>query len=208
MIKVNLALKKHGVGIVAREKGSSFNLSALSSGLNTDFLRDPLFRKVGLVVVVAIMATYLLSGFKDDEVQKLDDVLTKTNAVNAKISAELAKTKGYEDLKKQIDADETTLRTKLNTIKKLIVDRQIPPKLLTSLSSGIPGDLWLSELSMDEKELRIKGFALGYTQITDLLKTLGESEFLVEPKLVDSKQTKDGISGQEMANFELSAKKK
>jgi len=208
MIKINLALKKHGVGIIPREKGAGFNFGALSSGMNTDFVKDPLFRKFGLVLVVAIMATYLLDGFKDDELKKLDDLLAKTNEANAKISAQLTKTKGYEGLKKQIDADETTLRTKLDTIKKLITDRQIPPKLMASLSTGTPSELWLSELSMDEKELKLKGYALGYTQITEFLKALGENEFLSDPKLVDSKQTRDSITGQEMANFELSAKKK
>lgn len=208
MIKINLALKKHGVGIIPREKGAGFNFKALSSGMNTDFVKDPLFRKFGLVLVVAIMATYLLDGFKDDELKKLDDLLAKTNEANAKISAQLTKTKGYEGLKKQIDADETTLRTKLDTIKKLITDRQIPPKLMASLSTGTPSELWLSELSMDEKELKLKGYALGYTQITEFLKALGENEFLSDPKLVDSKQTRDSITGQEMANFELSAKKK
>jgi Tfp pilus assembly protein PilN len=208
MIKINLALKKHGVGIIPREKGAGFNFKGLSGGMNTDFVKDPLFRKFGLVVVVAIMATYLLDGFKDDELKKLDDLLAKTNEANAKIAAQLTKTKGYEGLKKQIDTDETTLRTKLDTIKKLILDRQIPPKLMASLSTGIPSELWLSDLSMDEKELRLKGYALGYTQITEFLKALGENEFLSDPKLVDSKQTRDSITGQEMANFELSAKKK
>jgi hypothetical protein len=208
MIKINLALKKHAVGLAGKDKGAGIDLRALSSGFNTDMVRDPLFRKLGLVIVVAIMATYLLDGFKDDEVKKADDVLIKVNESNAKLSAELAKTKGYETLKKQIDADETTLRTKLDTIKKLITDRQIPPKLMASLSAGIPSEVWLSEMSVDEKELKLKGYAAGYAQITDFFKMLNENEFLTDVKLVDSKQTKDPITGNEMASFELSAKKK
>jgi Tfp pilus assembly protein PilN len=208
MIKINLALRKHAVGLAGREKGAGFDLRVLSGGMNADMIKDPLVRKLGLVVVVAVMATYLLGGFKDDELKKADDVLTKVNEANAKLSVELTKAKGYENLKKQIDADETTLRTKLDTIKKLIADRTVPPKLMASLSAGIPSEVWLSEMSVDEKELKIKGYATGYAQITDFFKNLNENEFLTDVKLVDSKQTKDPVTGNDMASFELSARKK
>ena len=85
----------------------------------------------------------------------------------------LAKTAGYEAQKKQFDADEELIKTKLATIQKLMADRAEPPKLLMSFSGSIPKDVWFQEFDMNSSEVKIKGASLGFDPVTDFMKALG-----------------------------------
>jgi Tfp pilus assembly protein PilN len=216
MIKINLASKKQavtaqGAGAAPKRAGFDFkkiNLDTIRDNLSFEFLKDPQTRKLLLVVVVGIMCYVALDTYETEQVKKQDDILVQINADNAKLSAELAKTKGYEAIKLEIDTDEKILKTKLDTIKTLIADRQVPPKLLLALSNDIPSETWLSEFTITDKELKLKGSSTGYGQITDFMKMLGESEYLTDVKLVNSRQEKDPSNGMDLASFELSAKRK
>jgi Tfp pilus assembly protein PilN len=217
MIKINLASKKQAVtaqgGAGTAPKRSGFDLKKLDletirDNLSFEFLKDPQTRKLLLVVVVGIMCYVALDTYETDLVKKQEDLLVQANVDNAKLTAELAKTKGYEAIKLEIDTDEKILRTKLDTIKSLIAERQIPPKILLALSNDIPSETWLSEFAITDKDLKLKGSATGYGQITDFMKMLGESEYLTDVKLVNSKQEKDSTNGMDLASFELSAKRK
>jgi Tfp pilus assembly protein PilN len=217
MIKINLASKKQavvaqGAGIAAPKRAGfdfkKIDLDTIRDNLSFEFLKDPQTRKLLLVVVVSIMCYFALDTYETEQVKKQDDILVQINADNLKLSAELAKTKGYEAIKLEIDTDEKILKTKLDTIKTLIAERQVPPKLLLALSNDIPSETWLSEFAIVDKDLRLKGSATGYGQITDFMKMLGESEYLTDVKLVNSKQEKDPSNGMDLASFELSAKRK
>jgi Tfp pilus assembly protein PilN len=220
VIKINLALKKQSaVTNTPASAGSEsnrnpfaslskFDLKSLKTFVNPELLKDPKIRKFSLVIVICAIAAFSVSTYEASQVQKLDDTLTKINADNMKLAGEVAKTKGYEAIKVQLDKDEQILRTKLDTIKKLITDRQIPPKLLLALSNDIPSQLWLSSCVLTDKEIKVAGSAVGYDQIADFVKNLGESELLTDVKLVSSKQDKDANTGIEIATFELSAKRK
>jgi Tfp pilus assembly protein PilN len=219
MIKVNLASKKQAVVAQGPQADGvkkpafsfslkSLDLNAIKDKISLDLVKDPQTRKLLLVVAVSALAYFALDSYEADLVQKQEDILTQVNAENAKLTADLAKTKGYEAIKLEIDADEKVLRTKLDTIKSLINDRQVPPKLLLALSNDIPSETWLSECVLSEKDLKLTGSSVGYTQITDFMKMLNESEYLTEVKLVNSRQEKDQTTGIDIANFELSAKRK
>jgi Tfp pilus assembly protein PilN len=217
MIKINLASKKQAVtaqgAAGAAPKRPSFDfkkidLDTIRDNLSFEFLKDPQTRKLLLVAVVSIMCYLALDGYEADLVKKQDDILVQITSDNLKLSAELAKTKGYEAIKLEIDTDEKILRTKLDTIKSLIAERQIPPKLLLALSNDIPSETWLSEFAITDKDLKLKGSSTGYGQISDFMKMLGESEYLTDVKLISSRQEKDPTNGMDLASFELSAKRK
>jgi Tfp pilus assembly protein PilN len=209
MIKINLGLRKQAAAIAGKEKGGAPGLSAMKLNPEAlkEILKDPQVRTLILVIVVAVLGTYFLNGYKDEQLHDADNLAQKATLENQKVKAELAKTTGYDDLKKQFDADEELIRTKLQTIQKLVSDRAAPPKLLLSLSIGIPKDVWLSEINITDQEVKLKGFSLGFDQITDFMKTLGDNEFLTDLKLGDSQKAKDP-TGIDVASFDLVAKKK
>jgi Tfp pilus assembly protein PilN len=217
VIKVNLASKKQAVvaqGSSPAGKASfsfdlkKIDLQVIRSKIRLDLIKEPQTRKLLAVGVISVLAYFGLDSYENDLVQKQDDILVQVNSENLKLTAELAKTNGYQAIKLEIDADEKILRTKLDTIKSLISDRQVPPKLLLALSNDIPTETWLSEFALTAKDIKLSGSSVGYTQITDFMKMLNESEYLTDVKLVNSKQDRDQTSGVNIATFELSAKRK
>ena len=208
MIKINLALKKQAVAVDAKDKGAGggkgfhFDPEALKA-----IFEDAQIRKLILVILVAVLGTYLINGYEDDQLARMDQRIAQANVDDAKVKAELAKTAGYDALKKQFDEDEELIKTKLSTIQKLISDRQVPPKILASLAGIIPKNVWVTEMSLNDDNIEIKGSSLGFDDITDFMKTLGDSEYLTDLKLKDSQKekTQQGLS---VATFDIEAKRK
>lgn len=204
MIKINLALRKRAAAVEAREKrGGGFAMPKLDA----EIFKEPQFRKIALGLIVLVMASYGIEEVKTDQLHQLDQEIQKVQADNNKAKAELAKTAGYDALKKQIDDDEKLIRTKLETIQALMADRQVPPKLLLSISNMIPKDIWLTDFELTDKALKIKGDSLGFDPVTDFMKVMGDSDYLTNVKLVNSANGTDPVAGQ-VTNFELEAARK
>jgi Tfp pilus assembly protein PilN len=206
MIKINLALKKQAAALDVKDK-----TGAASTQLNMESAKElvanPQFRKVILLVVVVVLGYYMLDGYEQDQLALVDKQIQKITADNQKLKSDLAKTAGYEAEKKQFDADEELIKSKLATIQKLIADRADPPKLLLSFSSSIPKDVWMQEYEMTSKDIHIKGSSLGFEPVTDFVKALGENELVTDVKLDDSQKAKDAVAG-DVTTFSVEAKRK
>src|SRR4051812_7145125 len=123
MIRINLAARKQGAvsgGSVREIKGPTLLTSPMDA---LGGLRELPIKKVVLLLLVIIVGNYVLGDYKDGEIKKLDAELATMRQEQTKLNADLAKTKGYEDIKKVLDADELTLRTKIETIQTLLNGR-------------------------------------------------------------------------------------
>lgn len=214
MIKINLALKKQAAAS-SEGKGSKLSLDTLSGlikgkiDLNSvrDFVEGLPLRKYASMLAVAIVATSLLNWREEKVQERWIEAIDKLKAEQTQLKLALAKTKGFEDIKKSLDADDAMIRTKINVIQKLIADRQTPPKLLLSLSAGIPSEVWLSNFKFAPDGVNLKGYSLGFNQISDFMKNLGENAYFTDLKLQSTQQGKDD-TGLTVAIFELSAKRR
>ena len=202
MIKINLATRRQQAGDHKALKGGAGG-AAQTLGI----LKDLPIRKVALPLMVGFVASYLLDGYKEEQIKKQDVVLTRLNKQGADLTAEAGKTQSYEPLKKALDQDEAMIKTKLDTITKLVADRSTTHKFLFSISNAIPADAWLSELRVDKTDVILKGGALGFTQISDFLKNLNENSFFASVELKNTEQ-QEKEPGSETATFELKAKRR
>ncbi|MBC7691106.1 MAG: PilN domain-containing protein [Methylotenera sp.] len=202
MIKINLALLKQPV------IGSSESKSALSGlSVNTDFIKTLPWPLVALLVATGIFGQMAVQAYKDQEIGKLEMEVSLLETRQKKLQADLGKTKGYEPLKKALDADELTLKSKMDTIQKLMNDRTIPPKFLISLSTSIPPEVWLTEFQVKDQSITIKGASSGFTQVSDFMKGLGENIYFKDLTLKSTQSVKDPVNG-EIATFDLEAKRR
>ncbi len=206
MIKINLATLKQS-GLSSGAKGGAATSGSLLKGINLDQLKEFPLRKIGLPVVVALVANGLLNNYKEEELHKLDVFLSKLSSETAKLQTELTQYKRYDSVKKTMDEDEVTIKTKLEIIQKLILNRAEPLQLGRSVSSAIPKEVWLSEFKLDSTSISFKGSSLGFSQISDFMKNLRDNEFFMSVDLVDTKQTASEM-GAEAVDFELSAKRR
>jgi Tfp pilus assembly protein PilN len=206
MIKINLALMKQPV--IGSETKSVTSLSSLSSlNINTDALKVVPWPLLILVIAVIYFANLMVEGHKEQELAKLDQEMQLLEAQQSKLMVEMNKTRGYEALKKALDADELTLKTKMETITQLMNERTIPPKLLISLSSSTPPEVWLNEFQIKDQNVTFKGAAAGFSQVSDFMKNLGENIYFKDLTLKSTVSAKDPVTG-EVANFELEAKRR
>lgn len=206
MIKINLATRKQSASVGGSDAKSS-RVAGMKLDARLDGIKELPWRKALAVVVLYLVASYGLDDFKLEELAKVNAVIDKLTAEQTRLKAELAKTKDFDELKKSLDADEVALRTKIDTIQKLIRDRQTPPKMLLSLSGSTPKDVWLTDFQAKDDEITLKGFSLGYNGISDFMKALNESVYFGDLKLVNTTTGRDE-TGLEAATFDLSAKRK
>lgn len=212
MIKINLASRKHAPGVsAASEPGERTSLQTVFTrlGVNTSEPGDRAagIRKIIFLVVIAGFAEFSFEDYKAGEIKKLETKNAKVSAEVVRLQGELAKTTGYEETKRSLEADETLIRTKLETIKTLVSKKTQPGKMLMALSTGIPQQVWLSDLKIADSGIQIKGTSTGFESISDFLKSLDESAYFADLTLVNSQQEKDEL-GVENANFEISAKRR
>jgi Tfp pilus assembly protein PilN len=160
---------------------------------------------VMLPFIVGVAATYMLDSYKEDEINKIQKLIEKHAAEGRKLQTEVAKFKGYEGIKKALDEDETTIRTKLDTIQKLTETRAEPVKMLSLLSTSIPKDVWLTEYRIDRADISLKGSTVDFNQISDFMKNLRDSTRFADVELRDSQQQKEQAGGRVASVFELKA---
>jgi Tfp pilus assembly protein PilN len=208
MIKINLASKKKSA-LISEQASERGVLSSLGKTRLIDLqeLKGLPLRKFLLPLAVGFLAMFTIDGLKEDQLKKLNARIITLTKESESLHQEFNKTKTYEEIKKNLDADEIALRTKIETVKKLVLDRINPPKILLVLSKSIPDEVWLSEFSMQGPEVVFKGSSLGFTQISDFMKNLGESIFFQDLNLKSTQQVKTE-TGHEIATFELSAKRR
>jgi Tfp pilus assembly protein PilN len=218
MIKVNLQNRKAAVGVVA---GSATGQSGGGGGFK-GFL-DRLKNRAGesgssfsegdkrsAAILLVVYAVILGGGWwysgqrKADMLAKEDaDIATLDSKLNL-LASELNKTNGYEQIKKSLEADEKTIRTKINTIQELIRDRSTPPKILTTLSETIPKEVWLRDFSLQARHFHISGLATSMDVVSDFMKSLEETIYFKGVVLKSSKQ-ETASGGRVSASFELEA---
>jgi Tfp pilus assembly protein PilN len=199
MIKINLASRKQSSAM----GGGGGGLAGFLADKNIESLKELPLKKIALTVIVGIGASYLLDDFKANEMAKLAAQEAALNTDKQKATAALAKLKDFDEVKKGLDNDEFTLKTKIETIDKLVEDRRTPPKLLMELSKSIPPEVWLSEFKIEHPDVKIIGASMGFNQISDFMKNLNENVFFTALQLEKTEQGHDGF-----ATFELKAKRR
>lgn len=223
MIKINLAARKGptlSAGTGTGTQGTGATGSGTLAGFSLNNLRDLRFdadtlgrlkelplKRIGAIVATVMIANYLVSSFEADEIAKVNLELERLRTAQKGLKAELDKTKGFEAIKVSLENDERTMKTKIDVIQRLLVDRQKPPKVLLGLSNIIPPDVWLSSFNLTATDVKLQGFAMTNLQVPEFQKNLGESADFKDVTLINQSIYKD-TTGLDIVHFELEAKRR
>lgn len=223
MIKINLATRKQSASVSSEKKSASVGggLSALlakfkpsgggsSAGSGSSSGKEALaalpLRRLVLALALCAGGYFYLEDLKEEELKGWDDKVKVVSSENEKLKKELQKTKEYASIKKSIDADELLLKNKIGVIQTLLKGRQAPHEILLTLATSIPKEVWLKGVKIDNADVSLKGFAIGFNQVSGFMKSLNESAYFSDVRLQNSQQEKD--DGKEIAAFELAAKRR
>lgn len=167
-------------------------------------------RKMGTVLLIYLGVSYFAYDYLEGiKVTKLAEAQVEVDALNKEIGdldKEIGKRKTFESLKRQLEADEKSVRTKIEVVKKLLDERPTISKLLLALSQATPKDVWISSFQWQDTNITINGSSIGTVVVTDFMQNLEETIFFKELKMKKIGQVKD--KGLDIATFELEAKKK
>lgn len=216
MIKINLHHRKAAVGVSAGSATGATGVGGIKAfidrmrgaGAGVDGVSDS--EKRSMIILVVIYAAILGGAWwylGEKKTEMLSELDTESSALQSKIqllTSELNKTSGYENIKKSLESDEKTIRTKITTIQELIRDRSTPPKILMTLSESIPKEVWLRDFSLQNRHFRISGSCTGMDVVSDFMKALEETIYFKGVVLKSSRQ-ETGKGGHVTASFELEA---
>ena len=201
MIRINFATRKRSSAAGPSEKGKGIPKIDLSS------LKDLPLKKYVVAAVACGLGYWLLEDYKETQLAALEPVMQKLNAESSRLQAEIGKTKGFEQVKGQLEKDEFAIKTKIETIEKLVADRTDAYSMLINFSEIMPAEVWLSDFNIKGGQVKIKGSSFGYNPISDFMKRLSESAYVTDLALLSTSQRAER-RGAEIADFELSAKRR
>lgn len=156
--------------------------------------RNEVFMAAGILILVFIMLGIVGSG----QTTQISDLTVKTNQLNSE------KTK-YQSLIKQIAEIKTKqemLETKLQVIKDLKTNSQVPVRVLDEMANLTPTNrMWLKTMNFSHANINITGVALDNATIAQYMKRLEISPLFTNAELKNSSLTK--VSLQKLKSFTL-----
>lgn len=210
MIRINLAQKKQASYLAASKSGSA---SAGGEGTNAlDALKGMIaggaslgstLVKILVPAVLSVMAYFAYDYYTQQKIAEMQQESATIDKEKNRIEEELRKIKGYEVVKVELERNELILRTKIQTIEKLIRGRDFTVKSLVVLSQSLPKEVWLMGLSASETGYEIKGGTIDIALISDLMTRLGQSIYYKDVALKST--LADPV--QRQASFELTARR-
>lgn len=228
MIKINLASKKRSAAVQALESTSggaegggggllerlkSFKFGGGASGdAGARAMAAISFAqvwKIGVAVLAVAVAYFYFGSQKQEELAKIGALVTVAKAEQAKLNAKVQLTSGYQAKKAQLEKDEKILRTKIETIKKLTDERDVPSRLMRELAEGVPGDLWFSGMDFDEEKrvIVLRGKSYAEASVNTFNKLISSNALFTGAEIKETTTERDG-AGTEMFAFLIEARRK
>jgi hypothetical protein len=160
------------------------------------------------MTVFAFIALYAIDPFVDDyydtELERISTTQKKIRSKQRKITTKLRK---LDDVKKQVEdlnLQETNLAKKINVVKKIVDKRQNPFKVLKYITENIPPDVWVIEIELDDRNIKIIGFSKSWKSIGKFLQNLKSSIFFETNMSFDKPEgLETELQGQRVEAFEI-----
>lgn len=206
MIRINLIQKKQPSYVnstqASSNSGSKLNaFKNLSAGGLAEFA--PILKSIGIPIVIGLAANFGYGYYTDQRTAEMAQESAKLETEKTTIETELKKIKGFETVKIELERNELVLRTKIDTIEKLIRGREFTVKSLVTLAQSMPRDIWMTEVSATETGFEFKGGTVDLGLVSDFMSKLGQTIYYRDVTL---KSTAADPNGKQ-AIFDLTARR-
>jgi Tfp pilus assembly protein PilN len=162
MIEINLSPSK--------KSGSIANIAGMDLSLVN-------VKMVFIALLILFIPEGFLVDFYDSQIQENNNRVQILNKDFREVSN---KVRGLSNIQQQVDAlneQEEKLSQKLNAVKSIINKRSNPFQLLQYVTQNIPEDVWVTHISINDKNLLIKGHSKNWKSIGAFLENLKNSIF-------------------------------
>jgi Tfp pilus assembly protein PilN len=211
MIRINLANKRK-IG------ASKFDLKNITLQSILDLLKGDGERKkfdinspISKLILMAIVIYFVddtLSGYRQINLKEMDQQLSVVQKEGNEIQEKLSKIRGFEPIKKQLEDDERTVRTKLDVLTQLVQNRNMPAKLLMQIAQVIPQEVWLTNITVGADRVQLSGGTPGHNQVSDFIKALSGTAYFSDVTLKGIHENTTVAKDQKFQSFDLEARKR
>lgn len=143
-------------------------------------------KAVGLAIVILYAPDFFLLPMweqeRADKQQEVTVVNSELTSLKRKITQAAELEKQIQDLKEQ----ERILTEKLTVVKQILSEKRNPSNLLIYLAKNIPKDVWITDLTFANDELKLNGESLDYSSIGKFLESVKSSVFIKEASVTKS----------------------
>ena len=189
MIEINLSTKGKDTDL-SNVGGINFSL------INVRYLLFGL----GLLLIIEPA----ISFFYDTEIEFLSVKAQELTSQNRKKTAELRQFDSVKDQVRELDEQQEKLKAKINIVKKIVDMRKNPFNILKYIAENTPKNVWLTDLEIDKKELKLIGYSTSWKSIGDFIENLKTSIFFNGSVAYDKpKSLKEEVGKQKVENFEI-----
>ena len=204
MIRINLARKKTAnyASSVSGSGGLSDSLKSLSAGGLKSFA--PLLLILGVPAGLGIGANLAFDNYVEQRSADMQNQISSIGKEKEKVNSKLQQIKGFEIVKEQLEKNSSIIRIKIDTIEKLIRERDFTAKALINLSNSIPKEVWLTEFKDNSADYEIRGATTDAGLVTDFMTRLQKNIYFKEVQLKSTSVT-DQMGNQ--ADFSLSGRR-
>jgi Tfp pilus assembly protein PilN len=133
------------------------------------------------MMIIAMLILYIPGGFIEDFYdEKISSNDQRSQVLNRRLRKESSKVRAMANIQKQVDAlnaQEKKLALKLNAVKQIISKRSNPFLFLDYITSNLPKDVWVTNISLEGRKLTLKGFSKNWKSIGSFLENLKNSIF-------------------------------
>lgn len=132
------------------------------------------FFLIGSIIILYIIEPQVENLFEDD-LKRMNTEFVQSKKKLSTLRSELTT---YDNIKKQVEElnqQERNLASKIDIVKKIVDKRQNPFRVLRYIAEKTPKDVWIIEMELDDKALRIKGYSKTWASIGSFIEELKQS---------------------------------
>lgn len=135
-----------------------------------------------LVLFLALGAMAYLYVAQRSEISRLDRDVKKANEELVQLAEVSKQVEKFERDKKEMDR-------KLDIIAKLSADQHRPVRLMDAISRSLPEDIWLSNITTSDVNIKISGYAMTSVGVSNFMTRLKDTPYFQSVDLVESSAT-------------------
>lgn len=162
MIKINLS-PKHKENAITK-----------LGGLNLSLINLPL---LALFFVSIYIVEPIIDLVYEDDIKLAEQVFTEKNNLYKKQQQELNDKQAIRKQVEELNAQEAQLTQKIDIVKQIVEKRQNPFIVLKYIADNTPSDVWITELEIDDRNLKMLGYSKSWKSIGDFIENLKSSIF-------------------------------
>jgi len=162
MIKINLS-PKHKENAIAK-----------LGGLNLSLINLPL---LALFFASIYIIEPIIDLVYEDDIKLAEQVFSEKNNLYKKQQQELNDKQAIRKQVEELNAQEAQLTQKIDIVKQIVEKRQNPFIVLKYIADNTPSDVWITELEIDDRNLKMLGYSKSWKSIGDFIENLKSSIF-------------------------------